>query len=120
MREIVYKCDKCKKSITGKTYGLMVLATEGEVTEPSSSDDIIDFDLCEKCMTSLREIIRNYVAGIEEPETGKTIDDGKIKALRDAGWTLNAIAEEIGCSVPTVSNHLEAMGYKKRDEVANG
>lgn len=109
-----------KKSITGKAYGLMVLATEGEVTEPSSSDDIMDFDLCEKCMTSLREIIRNYVAGIEEPETGKTIDDGKVKALRDAGWTLKSIAEEIGCSIQTVSNHLEAMGYKKRDEVANG
>lgn len=40
--------------------------------------------------------------------------------MRDAGWTLKAIAEEIGCSVPTVSNHLEAMGYKKRDEVTNG
>ncbi|MBQ1292528.1 MAG: helix-turn-helix domain-containing protein [Clostridiales bacterium] len=44
------------------------------------------------------------------------MDDGKIKALRDAGWTTKAIAEEIGCSQPTICNHLKAMGYGKGDE----
>ena len=39
----------------------------------------------------------------------KDIDDGKIKALRTAGWTVEQIAEEMKCSPVTIYNHLKAM-----------
>ena len=41
----------------------------------------------------------------EEPKR-KPLDDGKIKALRKAGWSLEKIADEMGVSAQTVSNHL--------------
>ena len=37
----------------------------------------------------------------------KAADWGKAKALRDAGWTYKAIADELGVSLITVSKHLE-------------
>lgn len=40
------------------------------------------------------------------------IDTGKIKALREGGWTLAGIAREMGCSQQTVANHLRKMGMK--------
>lgn len=45
------------------------------------------------------------------------LDDGKIWALAHgrAPWTLQAIAEEMGCSVTTVHVHLERM-RKERGE----
>ena len=44
------------------------------------------------------------------PKTGtqrKDLDDGKIRALRKAGWTLEKIADEMGCSPQTVKNRLD-------------
>lgn len=38
------------------------------------------------------------------------IDHGRIVALRTAGWTVKAIAEDIGCSEQTVYNHLQKEG----------
>lgn len=40
------------------------------------------------------------------------IDAGKIKVLREAGWTLAGISKEIGCSQQTVANYLKKMGLK--------
>lgn len=55
----------------------------------------------------------------EEPKpkqtaTKKPLDDGKILALRNAGWTLEKIADEMNCSVQTVANHLERMKKKTK------
>ena len=40
------------------------------------------------------------------------IDAGKIKVLREAGWTLAGISKEMGCSQQTVANYLKKMGLK--------
>ena len=46
----------------------------------------------------------------KEPEpVKKRIDDGKIVALRKAGWSMNKIAEEMGITPLTVSNHLKKL-----------
>ena len=53
----------------------------------------------------------------KEPEPKKEknpLDDGKILALRNAGWTLEKIAEEMHCSPQTVVNHLERMKKKAK------
>lgn len=44
-----------------------------------------------------------------KPKNCKDLDVGKIKALRDAGWTLEKIADEMHCSAQTVANKLKAM-----------
>lgn len=37
----------------------------------------------------------------------KELDMGKVKALRKAGWTLEKIADEMGCSAQTIANKLK-------------
>lgn len=44
--------------------------------------------------------------GKKEHKKRVQIDDGKIKALRNAGWTLDKIADEMGCTATTISKHL--------------
>ena len=39
----------------------------------------------------------------------RPVDWGKAKALRKAGWSLAKIADELGVSVPTVSQHLKEV-----------
>lgn len=97
MKHITYTCDRCGKR-TDKANGLPIM-------------DLENVDLCDKCFVELRGVIGKFIDNVEnEP---KRIDDGKIGALRRAGWTIQAIAEEIGCSKPTVINHLKAMGIEK-------
>lgn len=58
------------------------------------------------------------VVAAETPEAPKMkpapaklpVDWGKAKALRKAGWSLAKIADELGVSVPTVSQHLKEVG----------
>lgn len=37
----------------------------------------------------------------------KPLDDGKMLALRKAGWPYEKIADEMGCSIQTVINHIK-------------
>ena len=37
----------------------------------------------------------------------KPLDDGKMLALRKAGWTYEKIADEMRCSAQTVINHIK-------------
>lgn len=43
----------------------------------------------------------------KEPTNKKELDMGKVKALRKAGWTLEKIADEMGCSAQTIANKLK-------------
>lgn len=42
----------------------------------------------------------------------KQIDHGKIIALHKAGWSASKIAPEVGCSLQTVINHINAEKEK--------
>lgn len=42
----------------------------------------------------------------------KPFDTGKAMALRKAGWTLAAIADEMQVSQPTIAKHLKKAGIK--------
>lgn len=41
----------------------------------------------------------------------KELDIDKANALRDAGWSIQKIADEMGVSAPTIRKHLTAMDY---------
>lgn len=51
-----------------------------------------------------------------KPNHYKDLDVGKIKALRDAGWTLEKIADEMHCSAQTVANKLKAMEVQNESD----
>ena len=104
MKHITYTCDRCGKR-TNQAGGVPVEGFE-------------EIDLCCECVQKLRTLVNNWLkndttTNSEEP---KRIDDGKIAALRRAGWTIKAIAEEIGCSKPTIIKHLKDMGVEKGEE----
>lgn len=48
----------------------------------------------------------------KETKTNKRLDHGKICALRKAGWPVSKIADEMGCSGPTVRYHLDKEGIE--------
>ena len=45
----------------------------------------------------------------EKKSNRKPLDDGKMLALRKAGWTYEKIADEMHCSAQTVINHIKEM-----------
>ena len=47
---------------------------------------------------------------VTPPVKKSKIDAGKIKALADAGWSVQKIAEEMGISAPTVRRYLKEGG----------
>ena len=54
-------------------------------------------------------------AKIAQPPSGGVrpkFDKGKLLALRRAGWTVKAIAEEMKCSEQTVRNHMKKEKIK--------
>ena len=48
----------------------------------------------------------------KETKATKKLDHGKICALRKAGWPVSKIADEMGCSGPTVRYHLDKEGIE--------
>ena len=48
--------------------------------------------------------VKKVTAGSEKR---KPLDDGKMLALRRAGWTYKKIADEMGCAEQTVINHIQ-------------
>lgn len=70
---------------------------------------------------TIKEVIENAKPEPkEEPKTPKPkkakdtkkLDHGKICALRKAGWPVSKIADEMGCSGPTVRYHLDKEGIE--------
>ena len=55
----------------------------------------------------IRELLRRLLSKEELSQT--TIDKGKIKALRNAGWTISAIAFEMQLSAETIKEVLNEI-----------
>jgi len=63
----------------------------------------------EKFHISHKVLVR--VIGAQKPE----YDWGKAQALRNAGWSMEMIAREIGCTAPTVKVHTKKPEKKKEN-----
>lgn len=130
MRQVTYICNRCGEQITGKIHKLLDCIADpenGHYTDEHYAFNLgtSELDFCELCMVEVdRELYNKYrkAGGFvpdkkkKEPEkkTERRFDMGKIQALRKAGWSLKAIAEEMGgCSPQTIANKLHAL------EVAN-
>ena len=47
-----------------------------------------------------------------KPKGQKPIDDGRIRALWEGGWSVAKIADDMQLSAPTVRKHMQKMGLK--------
>lgn len=105
MKKTITICDKCGKEIAeGKAVTIM--------------DEI---DICPKCWPKAQEAIRKWLCQASEEMKPKSIgqktanlDIGKMQALRDAGWTIDRIAEEMGCDKAFVKEHTNTPGKKRK------
>lgn len=124
MRDTKYFCDKCGKPLIDERYTIDGIRWHNIQTGDFSAgfgfdmpelnptlDKLEGFDFCEGCMRKVLNSIMRCVESEEpEPATNKKVDLGKIRALRDAGWTQKAIAEEMHVTPPTIAYHLKQMG----------
>lgn len=132
------KCDRCGAEIPGDqdTVGFVGVELKDIQTGDLLGDNPFDsWDLCDQCFVDIQTYIRmkprkqkfeellDSVDAGRKPaakkETKKPItkkwDRGKAQALRDAGWTIEKIAEEVGVSAPTiVKNTTPAKPRKPR------
>lgn len=145
MKEIIFKCDKCGRTIDKPVrIEAWYVNHTGNLTEKAYSfngEGSNELDLCEDCAKALNDFVYPSEPGAETEETEETeeedpflpkkltdklkkdlikekkphptkkkLDIGKVRALRDAGWTLKQIAEEMGVASPqTIANHLKEV-----------
>lgn len=78
--------------------------------EPEEIENALPPDEPEKYPAKKKKKAKNPVA-----PRSNAVDHGKIVACYRAGRSVSWIADEVGCSYPTVVNHLEKEGiYKAR------
>ena len=144
MKEIIFKCDRCRRTIDKPVrIEAWFINRSGVLTEKAyifNGEESNELDLCEDCARALNAFIYPPETEAEEapeqdPEekeepfvpkkltdklkkdlikekkphpTKKKLDIGKVRALRDAGWSLKKIAEEMGVASPqTIAKHLK-------------
>lgn len=132
MRKITFYCDRCGKLITDKVYheGYKLLAEDG-----FAIDEEYGAELCRECFEEIDDMIAfmiknpkiHFENGKPKEEAPKKthggdrkslkLDLGKIAALRNAGWSLEKIGQEMRCSPQTIANHMEeAQTFLKNKE----
>lgn len=134
-----YYCDKCGKEITdtvyspiwGEFYPEENYNRDGDIINVDVCEACKDeaekmifglFHPEEEAETEITENDKNSEESDENTQiptkneekptpTGRKsdLDDGKILALRRAGWTIAKIADEMGVSQGTISKHLKDM-----------
>ena len=108
MRKVVttYFCDRCGAEIKTETVPVFrFFQVEPENGAPRDDTDEF-YELCNNCRNYIKKVILSEPFKEQPKQMKKVVDTGKIHALRDAGWTIKAISEEMKCSEATVYNHL--------------
>lgn len=112
---ILCKCDRC-----GKIGQILDIIPDSKYKITTNKSVILN--LCSDCEKDFEQFLKAKIkrnTTIEKEEKSekqtrsKNLDDGKILALRKAGWSYDKIAEELKCSPQTVANHLKAMENKE-------
>lgn len=82
-----------------------------ESASPSMVDKAVPVVAAETLEANPEEVVAALMrADAVDPKKKRvSVDWGKAKALRKAGWSLSKIADELGVSVPTVSQHLKEV-----------
>lgn len=127
-------CDRCSKEIPGPMAGRIAWAFAGDYAR----DVFKNCHFCPVCMEEIKEFIQAPVAqdskeeamaagkdtdGQEPPiwvkgdRKEKDIDMGRVTALRNAGWTIKEIADDMSLTARQVSEaicqHRDGTAGKK-------
>ena len=119
----IIECDRCHKKVTDpeKVGHVRISWHSARTDELITAAESYDWDFCDECMQEIEEFVRSKKKETVKPaETKKKqIDTGRIKALHKAGWSIRKIAEDIGCSEPTVRKYIDDNeGISKSDKTA--
>ena len=106
---LVRLCDWCKAQIPVDTHYFNLRVSRDDFGESDKVEEI-----CQSCYDAFRNRVTAHVQSKqteEEPRrrgpAPKPIDIGKAKALRRAGWTLKATAEELKVSTSRLCEVLK-------------
>lgn len=129
MRKYVFYCDRCGKQTDAvKQLGNRDIETENGFVE----SDEWGAELCPDCFDEVDDMIAFMVKNpsihfsngdkIKPKDPKKSnnkskLDLGKVAALRNAGWSVAKIADEMKCAEQTIRNHMdEAQAFLKNKE----
>lgn len=131
MKKTIYICDCCGEMIEEPDWFTVFYGLTSMESNVTKTEKLFE-DICSGCMNGLKDVLKtgNLVrkpAQMKEarqpalmkkdsqPVVKKSpkdmpkrqaFDEGKARALRNAGWSLEKIADEMRCSAQTVANHL--------------
>lgn len=118
----IIKCDRCGGEIQEGQLGYVSMMQRSKDGNLCGDNPFESMDFCPQCM----DIIAKFVSGempsretkreikrtTKKPVKKKEPDGPKMKALEKAGWSLDKIADEMGCSITTVKKYLAAEQEK--------
>lgn len=140
----IIKCDRCGADIPSEHYdnvGSVGVWWRGIYEGSAGPNPFNGWDLCDKCMEEVECFIRTPDAWISREDhevlmtklatrekkyqeildsvdagkkNGKRWDVGKAQALRDAGWTLEEIAKEVGVTMKTIYANTTPRKARKK------
>lgn len=139
MRKTTWYCDCCGRQIVG-TVRVLAIHYYPDDAADNPIDEEEGAHLCTLCFDRVDDAIACAIykdkPPVEEPPkqdpppkkkkpaaNKKPLDLGKIAALRNAGWSFDAIGDEMGVTGSTIRNHIdEAMEFlanKQKEEENN-
>ena len=103
MRKEIIICDKCGAEIN-ELFWHAGLINDGDYMSEER------LDICDLCMNKFLYPDPVHPDPVEpkpkQTKKRKPLDHGKMQALRNAGWSYQAIADEVGCSIGTAHRIL--------------
>lgn len=113
----IIKCDRCGCEIPKSTMVGYVSVRQKEVVTGAliGENPYEQWDLCDECMNAVKCFIKKTTEkpAAETKKPVKPFDAGGAQALRDRGWSLQRIADEMGVAVSTVAKHTKPGKPKK-------
>lgn len=133
MRVETIVCDKCGKPVAGDPFSVQI-STAGKTQEGGMYAELGDKEFCEKCAARVfailmgkdkeREKAKNIPKeakdnsvpdsqkeGASKPR--KKLDKGKMIALKNAGWSNQQIAEELGTTEGCIATYISQIRKKQ-------
>lgn len=95
MKITLYACDRC-----------------GMELDPGTERQVLGFDFCPECAEEAIKVLKNWTKAGPD----RKVDWGAAQALRDAGWTIEKIAKELGVSNTSVHRNTTRPKAKKTYE----
>lgn len=138
MRKII--CDCCGREITGnpmelcwsfrdRLTGDIITQDSGTPAMQKKLEQMKNREYCEECVGMSIESLFRFQGDHDRMEKEqeedsrpkrKKLDEGKVIALKEAGWSAKMIAEEFGCSLQAVYKLLVRLKKAGRLEPEEG